>query len=140
MAHRDDRDPASSTIPLVAKDEAHPLPTPVRASLGDAQGDTRPEDAPRTTADFEADGASWSVRVGGKGRSGAASAPILLLLFEKSGGSEGDAREAWIVGDSLAHLTELEVEGAFRKSAPTPGAWSQKPLFPEAGSRSGKDG
>lgn len=140
MGQRDDRDSPDFTTPLTTRDEAHPLPMPVRASLGDTQGEAREGGGPRTTAEFEADGASWSARVGGKGRSGAASAPMLLLVFERTGGGDDEMREAWVVGNSLADLTDLEMEGAFRKSTPTPVGWSRKPLFPEAGSRSGRDG
>lgn len=140
MGHPHDRDSQEFAVPAAAGGEAHPRPTPVRASLGDPQGDAKRPEAARTTAEFEADGASWSVHVGGKGRSGAASAPILLLVFERIRGGDPEMREAWVVGNSLADLTDLDVDGAFGRSMPTPVPWSQKPLFPEAGSRGGRDG
>ena len=84
----------------------------------------------------------WTVRVGGMSRSGAAlaAAPILLVLFERAGGGDEARREAWVVGRSLEDLTELQMEAALRRSTPAQSEWSRKPIFPESGSRSGKDG
>lgn len=90
----------------------------------------------------EVDGVSWVAIVGGMTRSGAgsASAPILLLQFRPRDAAAGAPREVWVVGGSLADLTDLQIEAAFRRSAEAPEAWARKPLFPEAASRSGKDG
>lgn len=133
---------SGSAAPEPARGGAPPPPTPVRASLGAETGGTVAEEPSTTTAEVEVDGVSWTVRVGGMSSSGAAgaAAPILLLRFESR--EEGDAapRESWVVGRSLRELTELQIEAAFGRSAPAPEAWSRKPIFPEAGSRSGKDG
>ncbi|HKJ01200.1 MAG TPA: hypothetical protein VJ997_02060 [Longimicrobiales bacterium] len=132
--------PARTPVP--ARAGAAPPPTPVRTSLGDERGEAAHEEAPRATVQVHVDGTSWTARVGGVTRSGAggASAPILLLRFEAEGGGEETAREAWVVGRSLAGLSELQLEAACRRSEPAPANWVRKPLFPEAGSRSGKDG
>lgn len=142
MAHHDESTPQRVATPVPARDGAPPLPTPVRASLGDDQAGVRRAEATRTTVELEVDGTSWTASVGGMSRSGAtlASAPTLLLRFDRTGGGDESPREAWVVGRSLADLTDLQVEVAFGRSRPAPEAWERKPLFPEAGSRSGKEG
>ena len=141
MVQDDASDEPNPSAPIPARGPAPPPPTPVRASLGDAPvGGTAEPAVPMT--EIEVDGTAWSVRVDGKSRSGAAlaSAPILFLRFERTDGVEGPSREAWAVGRALSDLTEFQVEEAFRKSAPDPGTWTRKPLFPETGSRGGRDG
>lgn len=109
-------------------------------------GDDKSEETPRTevvrdTAELEVEGARWTARVGGKSRSGAAlaSAPILLVRFECADDAGARPRQAWVVGASLGKLTPLQVEAAFRASEVAEEPWARKPLFPEAGSRSGRD-
>jgi len=142
MAHQDASESVESATEGPARGEVRSPPTPVRASLGDPQGDPTPGVPLETTCTLEVDGRSWTVEVGGKSRSGAASAsaPILLLVFRKNEDA-GEARDAWVVGRSLTDLTDLQLDEAFRRSAPvSEEAWASKPLFPEAGTRGGKDG
>lgn len=110
-------------------------------------GDDKGEEVQRTevvrdTAELEVEGVQWTARIGGKSRSGAAlaPAPILLVRFECADDTGAPPREAWVVGASLGDLTPLQVEAAFLASEVAGEPWVPKPLFPEAGSRSGKDG
>jgi hypothetical protein len=143
MGHDQKPTPARPSAPTPAREGTPPTPpTPVRAFLGDAGGDTPAVEPLASEASLEVDGVPWTVTVAGKSRSGAAEgpAPILLLRFEVPAGAEAEPREAWAVGRALGELTERQLERAFRTSRPAPTAWNRKPLFPEAGSRSGKDG
>lgn len=138
--HLDPTDASPSPVP--AREGGHTPPTPVRASLADERAEAVAPSTPKNEVVLEVDGASWSASVEGMTRFGAgsASAPVLVLRFRpRDAGVEG-VREAWVVGTSLADLTDLQLEAAFRRSGAAPQSWERKALFPEAGSRSGKDG
>lgn len=140
----DDPQAPETPIPLMsARDAAHGVPTPVRASLGEENDLGHPDGlaAKDVPVALEMDGVDWTVDVGGISRSGAASAAasILLLRFRTTDGTAAE-REAWVVAKRLADLTELQLDEAFRSSTPAPDPWLAKPIFPEAGSRSGRDG
>lgn len=138
--HPEQTDTSPSPVPV--REGAHPLPTPVRASMADEKGEPGAGSPAPSEVALEVDGASWVAGVDGMTRSGAgaASAPILLLRFQSRDPEAPGPREAWVVGRSLADLTDLQLEAAFRRSTPIPEAWARKSLFPEAGSRTGKDG
>ena len=95
-------------------------PTPVRA-LGKAGASAPAVEPDLTEAVIEVEGRSWTVRVLGRsGRGGIGGAPPLLLVgfWEQGSVDSGHAREALVVGRTLAELSASRLEGAFARAAP----------------------
>jgi len=98
-------------------------PTPVRV-LTNAAASALAVEPDATEAVIEAEGRSWTVRVLGRsGREGVGGAPPLLLLgfWEQGSADSRHAREALVVGRTLAALPASRLEEAFARAAPPRG-------------------
>ena len=101
--------------------QAKPTPVRVRSKAGASAPAVEPD---VTEAVIEAEGRSWTVRVLGRsGRGGVGGAPPLLLVgfWEQGSADSSHAREALVVGRTLAGLSASRLEGAFARAAPPRG-------------------
>ena len=114
-------------------------PTPVRAVMGPASTPAEEVAAPPPPdVHVAVDGVRWAVRT--LGRSGTASAPLLLLGFFHPDDPPEPRREALVVARRLEELTELQLEAAWRASGPYVPPGTRRPFFPEIAARGVKDG
>ena len=104
-----------------ARDQATPTkPTPVRV-LTNAGASAPAVEPDLTEVVIEAAGRSWTVRVLGRsGGGGVGGAPPLMLVgfWERGSADSGHAREALVVGRTLAGLSASRLEGALARAAP----------------------
>ncbi|MHB1193283.1 MAG: hypothetical protein ACYC6F_09570 [Longimicrobiales bacterium] len=114
-------------------------PTPVRAAMVPATA-APPEATERPAPDvlLEADGVRWVVRE--LGRSGSSKAPLLLVGFFHPEGPGEPRREAWVVARALEHITQLQLEEAWRSGGPSTPPGTRRPFFAEIADRSAKEG
>jgi hypothetical protein len=92
--------------------------------------------APETICDAE--GVRWVVRA--LGHSGSSRAPLLLLGFFHPDDPGEHRRESLVVARALEHLTELQLEAAWRAGGPPVQPGTRRPFFPEIVARGGKEG
>ncbi len=105
-----------------ARDEGNPRaakPTPVRA-MAAVEAPPPPVPPDLEEAEVTVDEIRWTIRVVGRaGGARPSDTPLLLLGFWPEGALEGDrAREAMVVGRSLAGMTPAALEDAVAASAP----------------------
>lgn len=145
MAPHEPNDETRPPAPIPAREPATTVPTPIRESLSDSpggHGTVEEERGPTVARTLEEAGATWTAQAVGVARSGAAGASALILLvrFEPPEGGSHPPREVWVVARSLSDLSDGQLEEAFGRSVPAAEPWRAKPLFPEAGSKGGRDG
>ncbi len=129
--------PARRTYPVRddAEHDKDGAPTPARALLGqteeESSGSPKLEEAVVEVGDDR-----WTVRVSGRGRTGAATggAPVLLLTFRK-GDAEAPEREKLVVGRALSELSEEQLRRALERGRPPVDPGSRKEIFTEVGGR-----
>lgn len=94
-------------------------PTPVRA-MAAVEAPPPPVAPDLEEAEVTVEETTWTIRVVGRaGGARPSDTPLLLLGFWPEGALEGErAREAMVVGRSLAGMTPAALEDAFAASAP----------------------
>jgi hypothetical protein len=128
--------------PIPAREADPRPPQPVEAAEPAPSPAPEPGPAPVEEVEVEADGERWTVRVGGRGRTGAATAavPLLLLTFRRDGGGDA-ALESMVVGRALGDLTDDDLRAALRRGRRPPEPGTRKEIFPEVGGRNrGREG
>lgn len=129
-------------LPPAEEPRAQPSPpTPVRSVMAASPPPEAAWPAGEETV-LEADGVNWTVRVLGRSLAGSASAAAHLLLvgFFHPEDAALPRREALVVARSLAQLTELQLEAAWKTAQAPQAAGTRKPIFPEIAAKGGKEG
>lgn len=116
--------------------EEDAAPTPARALLAETDEDEVTEAPQAEEATLEADGDTWTVRVMGRSRTGAAygPAPLLLLAFFREGADRPE-RECLTVGATLQDLSDEALRRALELGRPPADPGTRKEIFPEVGGR-----
>ena len=104
---------------------------------GSGAGD-QATDRPAPELLLDADGVAWVVRE--LGRSGSSKAPLLLVGFFHPEAPGEPRREAWVVARALEHLTQLQLEEAWRSGGPSTPPGTRRPFFPEIADRGAREG
>ena len=116
--------------------EEDAAPTPARALLAETDEDEVTEAPQAAEATLEADGDTWTVRVIGRSRTGAAYGPasLLLLAFFREGADRPE-RECLTVGAALEDLSDEALRRALELGRPPADPGTHKEIFPEVGGR-----